>query len=189
MTLRGIIIGVAVCLPATVFASASWSQSQPNRATHSYVPPYDATYMPPYDATYVPSYDASYDTEIRKSLERLNPSERSVIVSILAELGKKSPGDILRLKLETDVCQEIDCRGVSPTTARHYVEAYAEKRIADDTHQTALRSAAAAERNAAAAESNKHIAEAALGFSFLSLLISFLTFWRKSFSTKNAISA
>ena len=89
MTLRGIIIGVAVCFPATVCASASWSQSQPNRATPSYVPPYDATYTPPYDATYtppydatyVPSYDASYDTEIRKSLERLNPSERSVIES------------------------------------------------------------------------------------------------------------
>jgi hypothetical protein len=31
MTLRALIIGIMVWIPSTFFASASWSQSQPNR--------------------------------------------------------------------------------------------------------------------------------------------------------------
>ncbi len=55
MTLRGLIIGIAVCFSATVFTSASWSQSQPHRKgasstdsvtsipddTYGYSPPID----------------------------------------------------------------------------------------------------------------------------------------------------
>ncbi|ARN80402.1 hypothetical protein B1812_04135 [Methylocystis bryophila] len=182
MTMRGLMIGIAVWLPAMVFVSVGWGQSKPNRVKPSYVPPYDATYVPSYDATYYPDYGP----EIRKSLERLNPPERFVIESILAELATKSREEIFRLKLETDeVCQEIDCRGASPIRVGHYIEAYAEQRATDDARQNALRNAGAAERSAAAAESNKQIAEVALGFSFLSLLISFLTFWRASSGAKS----
>jgi hypothetical protein len=175
MRLRGLIVGIAVCFSATIFASSAWSKNQPNRAT----PPYDSSYTPPYDSSYTPSYDQV----IRKSLERLSPPERLVIKSILTQLARKSSDEILSLKLETeDICQEIECLGASPTTVRRYVEAYAEQRAANDAHQTALRSAAAAERST-------FIAAMAAGVSFLSMLISALTYRHTLHSTKSAIPA
>jgi hypothetical protein len=179
MTLRGLIIGIGVWLPATLFAAASWSQGPPPKRV---APSYDASYDNTWGASDY-SQPIDYSQEIRKSLERLKPPERLVIDSILAELGKKSPGEIFSLKLETDdVCQEIDCRGASPTTVRHYVEAYAEQRAANDAHQTALRSAAAAERSVL-------IAAVSVSVSLLSLLISGLSYRRAGRSTKSAIPA
>jgi hypothetical protein len=161
MTLRGIIIGIAVCLPAMVFALTpeDWQKLKADN---------------PIDF---------YTQEIMKSLERLkSETERLAITQIIAELDKKSYRDILGLKLAPDVCQEIACRDVSPDTVRRYVVAYADMRIADDAHQTALRNAAAAERSAL-------IAVAAASVSLLSLLISVLSYRRTSRSTKSAIPA
>jgi hypothetical protein len=104
------------------------------------------------------------------------------IKDILAELDKKSNREILGLKLAPDVCQEIACLGISPDTVRRYVAAYADMRVADDAHQTALRNAAAAERGTL-------IAAAAASVSLLSLLISGLSFWRTLRSTKSALPA
>lgn len=55
-------------------------------------------------------------------------------------------------------------------------------RVADDAYQTAL-------RNAAAAERSTFIAAAAASVSFLSLLISALSYGRAVRSTKSAIPA
>jgi hypothetical protein len=153
MMLRGLIIGIAVSLSATVFAGHRWSQSQPNRT----------------DA----SYDTGYDPieAIKKSLELLDlesKTESRAIEQILDELKKKSNRELLILKLASHLCQDIDCLGVSPDTARRYVEAFVESRLAEDTHQPAL-------RNAAAAELSTRIAAASASVSFLSLLISVLS--------------
>lgn len=176
MTLRRLIIGIAVWLPTTVFASASWSQSQPNRVRSSHD---SYSYLTPLDF----SYPTDYNEEIRKSLERLkSETERSAIGHILADLDKKSNREILGLKLAPDVCQEIACRAVSPDTARRYVEAYSGMRVADDAYQTALRNAAATERSTL-------IAAAAASVSLLSLLISVLSYRRTMRSTKSAMPA
>ena len=108
-------------------------------------------------------------------------AERQASGPFIDELQTKSSLEIFRLKLAPDVCQQIACRALPPDTARRYVVAYADMRIAD-AHQTALRNAAAAERSTL-------IAAAAAGVSQLSLLISFLTFWRAVRSTKSAIPA
>jgi hypothetical protein len=174
--LRELIMGIAVWLPAMVFASVSWSQSQPNR-----VKPTTGWYDTGYGYSDYSPID--YSEEIKKSLARLNSeAERLAIDHILADLATKSSSEIFGLKLATDVCQEIACRGVSPDTAHRYVDAFADKRVSDDAHQTAL-------RNAAAAERNTFIAAAAAGVSLLSLLVSGLSYRRTGRNTKSAIPA
>lgn len=211
MTLRGLIIGIAVWLPATVFAGTSWSESQPPKRVKPATGWYDTgsgysyDYSYPYGtSTYSPGTDYygfspdtftsyspdDYNAEIKKSAELLkSEAERQASGPFIDELQTKSSLEVFRLKLAPDVCQQIACRALSPDTARKYIEQFEVLRVAQDRQNTTQRSAAAAERSAAAAESNTHIAEAALGFSFLSLLISFLAYWRMSRSTKSAMPA
>ncbi|MDQ6867424.1 MAG: hypothetical protein M3178_03080 [Pseudomonadota bacterium] len=184
MTLRGLIIGIAVCFSATIFVSSGWSQSHPNRKrTTSYSYDTYTSFFPDTYGTYDYSTPVDYSQEIKKSVELLkSETERLAIGQILADLATKSSSEIFGLKLATDVCQEIACRGASPDAAHRYVAAYADKRAADDAHQTAL-------RNAAAAEWSVVIAAAAASVSLLSLLISGLSFWRTLRNTKSAIPA
>jgi hypothetical protein len=187
--LRGLIIGIAVSLSATVFTNVSWSQSQSSvlqKRRGIDAQEKGQAGLSPFAkilAGDTPFDIPDYDQEISKSLERLNSeTERLAIKDILAELDQKSNREILALKLAPDVCQEIACRGVSPDTAHRYVEAYADKRVNDDAHQTALRNAAAAERSVL-------IAAMAASVSLLSLLISGLSYRRTGRNTKSAIPA
>jgi hypothetical protein len=195
MMLRGLIIGIAVWLPATVFTSASWGQNQPlqnRRGLDAQEKGEAASILHKFSDINTQQGSSNsardfsgdyYPQEITKSVERFHSeAERLAIKDILAELDKKSNREILGLKLAPDVCQEIACLGISPDTVRRYVAAYADMRVADDAHQTALRNAAAAERGTL-------IAAAAANVSLLSLLISGLSFWRTLRSTKSALPA
>jgi hypothetical protein len=193
MTLRRLVIGSIVWIPATPFVSASWSQGQPNRTKsakggYSYDYSYGFSDFSP--DTFTSFYPDEYNAEIKKSLTLLrSEAERQASGQFITELQKKSSLEIFRLKHATDLCQQIACLALSPDKAREYIAEFQTIRDADDRQNISQRSVAAAERSAAAAESNTHIAEAALGFSFLSLLISALTFWRTSSTTKSAIAA
>ena len=168
MMLRGLIIGIAVWIPATVFAGASWSQSQTNRVKASS----GGSSSSSIDYSNTPSYTQ----EIRQSLERLNSgTERLAVGQILDELDTKSNREILVLKFAPDVCQEIACRAVSPDTAHRYVAAYADARVAEDAHRTALWSVL--------------IAAATASVSLLSLLISVLSYRRTVRPTESATPA
>jgi hypothetical protein len=177
MTLRGLIIAVAVCFPAAIFVSSGWGRSQPPRQNPGYTD-YGSSY---YDTSTPLRED--YNEGIKKSLERLtSETERLAIGQILAELDKKSYREILALKLAPDVCQELACRAVSSTTVRHYVDAFDSMRVADDAHEAALRSSAASEWSTL-------IAAASASVSLLSLLISALSYRRTVRSAKSAIPA
>ena len=82
------LIGIAVWLPATVFTSPSWSQSQPDvqsrRGLEGAIHKFTGVFSPDIAEDYYPQ-------EIRKSVERL-PSEveRLAITEIIPELDKKS---------------------------------------------------------------------------------------------------
>jgi hypothetical protein len=184
MTLRGIIIGIAVCFSATIFVSSGWSQSHPSRKrTTSYSYDTYTSFFPDTYGTYDYSQPIDYSQEIKKSVESLkSEAERQASGPFIDELQTKSSLEIFRLKLAPDVCQQIACRAFSPDTARRYVVAYADMRVADDAHQTAL-------RNAAAAERSMLIAAATASVSLLSLVISALSYRRAGRSTKSAVSA
>ena len=194
MTLRGIMFGVAVWVPAVVFTSAGWSQSQSDvlqnrRGLESRgdqklssdvgIPKKrfgSSTASSGSSAT--DTFEDYYPEEFNKSLEHFHSgAERLAIKDILADLDKKSNREILSLKLAPDICQEIACQGVSPDTVRRYVAAYAEMRIADDAHDTALRNAAAAERSTL-------FAGAAVIISLLSFSLGALNYRR----SKNAVA-
>ncbi|MGH6848398.1 MAG: hypothetical protein ACREC0_13475 [Methylocella sp.] len=180
MTLRGLIFGIAVWLLAAVFIDSGWAQSQSSPKSAGSDPGFNVGFDsgPSYNDPGFASSEA-----IKKSLERVeSESERLAIEQIITELDKKSNRDLLTLKLASHICQDIDCRDVSPDMVRRYFEVYAEARVAEDTHQTALRSAAAAERSTL-------IATVSASVSLLSLLISVLSYRRTVRSSKSALPA
>jgi hypothetical protein len=176
MTLRGLILGIAVCFPAMVFASSSWGQSQPNRSSPSSTDVWtSAPIIAPEGAMEVDS--------IKKALDAIESvAQRSAMKEIVAVLDQKSYRQLLDLQLAPDACQDIACQDVPPDVVRRYVAAYATMRAADDARQTAL-------RNAAAGEWSVVIAAAAACISLLSLLVSGLSYRRAGRSTKSAIPA
>jgi hypothetical protein len=197
MTLRGIIFGVAVWVPAAVFTSAGWSQSQSDVLQNRRAFESRANQKLSSDdwaqnaqnkrfGSSAASGGGSTDTfpdyypeEINKSIEHFHSgAEQLAIKEILADLDKKSSREILSLKLAPDVCQEIACQGVLRDTVRRYVVEYSQMRIADDAHETALRNAAAAERSTL-------FAGVAVIVSLLSLLLSAFNYRR----SKNAVAA
>ncbi len=179
MVLWGVMIGVAVWLSAALFVGDGFCQNKPNTGhrTDKAIPSYDAVYTPEFysvytpdfRSTYTPNYTSYYSPEIQKSIESLkSESERSAVRKIIEDLDLKPSNEIFRLTLPAiDVCQEIACLGVSSDKVKGYVEAYWEKRKADEANAIARRSAAAEELNAL-------IAAAALCISLVSLLLSAL---------------
>jgi hypothetical protein len=130
--------------------------------TNSYDPFYHS--YDPFDY----SEPIDYSQPIAKSLERLqSETERTALTEILGELDKKTYSEIVTLKLSPDVCQEIACRSVSTDTAKQYISAYYDMRIAEDNHDTALRNAAASERSSFVAVVNATVSLLALAVSVL----------------------
>jgi len=166
MTLRRLIIGIAAWVPAALFSSTSWGDSFSGAKLAAEA-----------------LQELSSSQTFTKSVERLkSEKERLAIKQILTELDNKSNRELLALRLTPEICEELDCRGASPNTVRRYVEAYAAERVVEDTHQTAL-------RNANAADRSTFIAATSAIFSLVSVLISVLSYRRTARKAKATIPA
>jgi hypothetical protein len=169
MALRGLVIGIIVWVSAALIPSVSLGGgvfSGEKLATEA---------LQELSQTVTQSI-----TESTKHLK--SEKERSAIKQILAELDNKSNRELLTLRLTPQICEELDCRGASSNTVRRYVEVYAAARITEDTLQTAL-------RNAEAAERSTFIAATSASVSLVSVFISILSYRRTVRSAKSAMPA
>ena len=180
MTLRGLIIGIAVCLLVEAIALFGWHQLGRNLQSEfvydTFSPDTKMFYSPDTpsgDGSYAypmnPGY-TDYSKDIKAAVAAIkSEKERVAVDQIFDELEKKTYREIVDLKVASNVCQEIACGALSSNTAHQAVENYYDMRIAVDAHNTAM-------RNAAAAERSSFIAFASATIAFFALTVSGLSF-------------
>lgn len=157
MTARGLIVGILICLLVECVAFVGWRLSG---RSLNFIPDYGSfydtsTYSPDTTTYYstdsaYPSYTKSidYTSGIKKSVAQLKSEvDRIAIPQIMEDLSTKDTLEILRVKFASDICQEVSCRGAAPETVKKFVEEYSSARAVEDSHNVALRNAAATERN------------------------------------------